>query len=71
MELWFRYDETEAIWSYKYEEPMGFFPTDGASIIRIVYISMEGWRENYPGSCGAVKRMLWELKTGMCRIRES
>ncbi len=62
-------DETETIWSYKYEEPMASFPQTGRYNTDCVY-NMEGWRENYPGSCGAVKRMLWELKTGMCRIRE-
>ena len=40
-------------------------------IIRIVYIIWKDGGRIIPGSCGAVKRMLWELKTGMCRIRES
>lgn len=60
-------DETEAVWSYKYEEPMASFPQTGRYNTDCVY-NMEGI---IPGSCGAVKRMLWELKTGMCRIRES
>lgn len=63
-------DETEAVWSYKYEEPMASFPQRG-DIIRIVYIIWKDGGRIIPGSCGAVKRMLWELKTGMCRIRES
>lgn len=60
-------DETEAVWSYKYEEPMASFPQTGRYNTDCVY---DGGRI-IPGSCGAVKRMLWELKTGMCRIRES
>ena len=63
-------DETEAVWSYKYEEPMASFHRRG-DIIRIVYIIWKDGGRIIPGSCGAVKRMLWELKTGMCRIRES
>lgn len=41
-------DETEAIWSYKYEEPMASFPQTGRYNTDCVY-NMEGWRENYPG----------------------
>ncbi|WP_410071277.1 hypothetical protein [Alistipes putredinis] len=63
-------DETEAVWSYKYEEPMASFPQTGRYNTDCVY-NMEDGGRIIPGSCGAVKRMLWELKTGMCRIRES
>ena len=41
-------DETEAVWSYKYEEPMASFPQTGRYNTDCVY-NMEGWRENYPG----------------------
>lgn len=63
-------DETEAVWSYKYEERWLLSHRRG-DIIRIVYIIWKDGGRIIPGSCGAVKRMLWELKTGMCRIRES
>lgn len=55
------FDETEAVWSYKYEEPMAF-PTDVKDITWIVYIIWKDGGRIIPGSCGAVKRMLWELK---------
>lgn len=69
MELWFR--------SMKLK-PYGLTNTKNrwllshrrGDIIRIVYIIWKDGGRIIPGSCGAVKRMLWELKTGMCRIRE-
>ena len=70
MELWFRLMKLK---------PYGLTNTKNqwllshrrGDIIRIVYIIWKDGGRIIPGSCGAVKRMLWELKTGMCRIRES
>lgn len=63
-------DETEAVWSTNTKNQWLLSHRRG-DIIRIVYIIWKDGGRIIPGSCGAVKRMLWELKTGMCRIRES